>query len=135
VILAAGVRLADVNIRYTIWDAHTHLVGGTIAGDVRSMICCQESSAWSLVYGGRLSLLGGDINGGTQGLIRDMNWKVWEVYGGVEQRCCLGGIDIYNQLAFEIQNWRPDTMIGETNAADDVSIGFVGPSYRVGIVF
>ena len=28
VILAAGVRLADTNVRYTIWDAHANLIGG-----------------------------------------------------------------------------------------------------------
>ena len=139
VVVAGGVRAAGLGIQYTVWNAQTDLLGLTAATDVRTLLCSNCGRSTSFVYGGRLAILGGDINGGTQGLVRDMNWRVWEAYVGVEQRCCVRGMNLYSRLAFEIQNWHGDDMIGEVPPLPatprKTSLGFLGPSVQLGATF
>ena len=142
VILAGGVRLAnlgiiDNNIITPGGNDDIDLLGLTMAADAESLICCDCSRYFSLVYGARLSILGGDWQGGGNAFVgnpppRDDNVVVTELYTGIEVGCCYRGSDIFGRLAFEMQNWHSDALAA---AANTDSIGFVGPGVHMGVGF
>jgi hypothetical protein len=134
VTLAAGVRLASLDFTWAGVTDGVDMIGGTIAADVETLICCRCNSYVSAIYGGRMSILGGDWDFQSTtppGLdSRDDNIMNHEIYGGVEYGCCHNGMDIYAQLKFEIQNWHSD-VLSQFYTTD--SVGFVGPGFVVGV--
>lgn len=141
VTLAAGVRIANLDLTWGGDNDGVDLIGGTVAADVESLLCCYCSSYASVIYGGRLAILGGDWDFQSTtppgGVSRDDNVVVNEIYGGVEFGCCQNGFDIYSQLKFEIQNWRSDVLTRWAPANPDpfygTSVGFVGPAFVFGV--
>jgi hypothetical protein len=130
VTLGAGFRFAGTDIVFGGAQFEADLFGGTIAADIETLICCSSNNYFSLVYGGRLSILGGDWDVNGVNFVRDDNVVNHEIYGGVEYGCCYQGIDMYSQLKFEIQNWHSD--VTAQNLGVD-SVGFVGPSFTFGV--
>ena len=97
--------------------------------------CSQGCVGW--VYGGRLSILAGDWGGDADHNIltervRDDNVIVHELYAGLGFTRCCRNIDLNARLGFEMQNWHSDVL---SEAADDGSIGFVGPGVEIGAQF
>jgi hypothetical protein len=134
VTVSGGFRAAQIG---TTFDGNWHdntALGVTVAADGESLICCFGNQYWSGVYGARLSLLGGDWASSGPGIpaLRDDNFTVTELYGGLEHGCRLGAADLYWRLGIELQNWRSDNLSGNTNTD---SIGFVGPSFQFGASF
>ena len=88
------------------------------------------------VYGGRLSLLGGDWGSDGNDFIterhRDDNVVVHELYAGIEAARCFRSCNVHARLAFEMQNWDSDVL---SEAADIGTIGFVGPGIQIGAEF
>jgi len=136
VLLSGGFRWADMKIEEDGDDeVSAEMPGITFAIDGRAPICCHGNSQWSVVAGARWSLLGGDWDGDSGGVIDptfDDNVTAEELYGGVEFLCHRCGYDLYARLVFEMQNWHSDAL-GESSATD--SIGFVGPAIQTGVTF
>jgi hypothetical protein len=149
VVLAGGVRLADLGISINIPEREesdevtlatgSDLIGVTLAADVQTRIFSNRFGQVGVVYGGRLSLLGGDWGG--QLTIdgepfdvssRDDNILVHEFYGGVEYLYCFRNFDVHARFTAEWQNWHSDTL---DRFFLFESIGFFGPSAQVGITF
>lgn len=130
-------------------------IGLTAAADVRTALCGSCKSQWSYVYGGRLSLLGGNWHGDNNIIdtvvdpaVRDDSIFVTELYAGFEYLCCTSRCDLFARLTFEMQNWRSDVLgepgiagrdpdgfpfgIGANSVGSTNSINFVGPSVSVG---
>jgi hypothetical protein len=136
--LAAGLRLANIEINDAEGDAiGTDLQGITMAADGWTPLfsCSQGCVGW--VYGGRLSILAGDWGGDADHNIltervRDDNVIVHELYAGLGFTRCCRNIDLNARLGFEMQNWHSDVL---SEAADDGSIGFVGPGVEIGAQF
>jgi hypothetical protein len=121
--LAAGLRLANIEIN----DAE--------GGWTPLFSCSQGCFGW--VYGGRLSILAGDWGGDPDSSIltervRDDNVLAHELYAGLGFTRCCRNIDLNARLVFEMQNWHSDVL---AEAADDGSIGFVGPGVEIGAQF
>jgi hypothetical protein len=140
IVLAAGLRLANIELEFNdVAEAGTDLIGITFAADGRTPLISLEGGRLGWVYGGRLSILGGDWSGDIDdglGLgdwrIRDDNVVVHELYAGIEYTCCYRSAELHARLAFEMQNWHSDAL-SQITTAD--SIGFVGPGIRVGAEF
>jgi hypothetical protein len=136
-VLAAGLRWADIKINVDTGESRNDMPGGTVAADLRALICrdCDYDLDWHTVTGARLSIFGGDWEGGAGGLItpsRDDNITAFEIYGGIEVSTNIYGSTIYTRLLFEAQNWRSDAL-GRDTGVD--SIGFIGPSLTLGVVY
>jgi hypothetical protein len=138
VVLAGGLRLADLDINVNLpgqeqplaFATGTDLIGVTLAADVQTRIFSGQLGQWGVVYGGRLSLLGGDWGGNLP--LRDDNVLVHELYGGVEYMYCFRSFDVHARVTAEWQNWHSDVLAG-TGFFE--SIGFFGPSCQIGIDF
>jgi hypothetical protein len=114
----------------------TDLVGLTLAADGLTPLGMFPGGHVGLVYGGRLSILGGDWGGETNAFIdekvRNDNVVVQELYGGVEIARCIRAINVHARLLFEMQNWRSDVLAQDANIP---SIGFFGPGVQIGAEF
>jgi hypothetical protein len=137
VVLAAGVRLARIELTHNDLEAGCDLAGLTMAADGRTPLLKFKGGRLGWAYGGRLSILGGDWGGHPDHLfvnqrVRDDNVVVHELYAGVELAHCYRDIDLRAQFAFEMQNWHSDVLAD--NAEHD-SIGFLGPGLRLGAEF
>lgn len=137
--LAAGIRLANLELRDTSnLQSYSDMIGLTMAAD--GLTKCHTFSSGGYigwVYGGRLSLLGGDWGGDEDSLfidhgIHDDNVLVTELYAGVEAGRRCGNFELNARAVFEIQNWRSDVLA--QNAALE-SISFLGPGLQIGAEF
>jgi hypothetical protein len=132
--LAGGVRWADIQFEVDDFTSRNDMPGATFATDVHSVICCKNWGEWAGVGGIRWSILGGDWEGSSNGLVaptRDDNLTVQEIYGGAEYRYHYGRADLYSRLVMEAQNWRSD-VLGLSTGVD--SISFIGPGLYLGIL-
>jgi hypothetical protein len=136
-LIAGGVRWADIKIDIDSGRSRNDMPGGTIAADLRAMMCyeCEHAIEWHSVTGARISIFGGDWEGSPTGLItptRDDNITVVEIYGGFEcARECHGHV-LYARLLFEAQNWRSDALGADTGID---SLGFIGPGASLGFIY
>jgi hypothetical protein len=136
--LAAGVRFAG--IRLTDFDDHavgTDLFGLTLAGDGLSRLGMFPCGHVALVYGGRLSILGGDWHGDTGNTFltspaHNDNVLVHELYGGIELARRFRAVNCHARLVYEMQNWQSD-VLAENSGFE--SIGFFGPGLELGAEF
>lgn len=136
-VIAGGLRWADIKIDIDSGRSRNDMPGGTIAADLRALVCrdCDRGLVWHSITGARMSIFGGDWEGGNNGLItptRDDNITVLEIYGGIECSCDCGGHDFYARLLFESQNWRSDAL-GANTGVD--SLSFIGPGVSVGMIY
>jgi hypothetical protein len=131
------LRLADIEL--TDIDGAgcgTDMLGLTMAADGLTKVVGNACGYCGWVYGGRLSLLGGDWGGDDNSLfidsrVRDDNMVVTELYVGLEGARQFRGFMLSGRAGFEIQNWRSDVL-----ASDDIqSIGFLGPGLQIGVDF
>jgi hypothetical protein len=138
VVIAAGLRLANIDLVDDDGDAvGNNLLGMTLAADAHTPLCVFEGHRISFVYGGRLSILGGDWGGDPASDFipapqQDDNVMAEEIYAGVQFAASYREADVFARLAFEIQNWHSDALA--QNAGSD-SIGFIGPGIHVGAAF
>jgi hypothetical protein len=136
--LAVGMRIAGIDLEDDDEDrVGTDLIGMTLAADARTPLCNFAEGTVSWVYGGRLSILGGDWGGSPTSdflpaPLRDDNVMAEEIYVGVEYATGHRGFNVRGRLAFEIQNWHSDVLAQE---AGTDSIGFIGPGAHVGVAF
>jgi hypothetical protein len=148
VVLAGGFRYAGWDLRcYDDGVVDLDAYGLTMAADLSTLLCCHGCNQWSFVYGGRLSILGGDWNGNNAlidndyGEVRDDNLLVHELYAGIEYAYCHCEYDLFMRAVFEMQNWDSDVLsepgIGTGLASYSIgstdSIGFCGPSLHLGV--
>jgi hypothetical protein len=136
-VIAGGVRWADIKIDIDTGRSRNDMPGGTVAADLRTLICrdCDYGLEWHSISGARMSIFGGDWEGGAGGLItpsRDDNLTVLEIYGGVECSREFYGSTIYTRLLFESQNWRSDAL-GRDTGQD--SLSFIGPALSLGVLY
>jgi hypothetical protein len=134
-VVGGGFRFANVEVVYDDEPVSNDMPGLTFAIDARTHLCGDCRSEWSAVYGGRISLLGGDWEGSEDALIapvRDDNLVTQELYGGVEYVHRFPSCNMFGRLVFEMQNWHSDAM-AESAGAD--SIGLVGPGIHAGATF
>ena len=136
--LSVGMRIAGIDLVDDDGDAvGTDLLGMTLAADAHTPLCNFADGTVSWVYGGRLSILGGDWGGnpGSDFLpapLQDDNVVAEEIYIGVEFAVGYRECDLRARLAFEMQNWHSDALA--QNAGSD-SIGFIGPGFHIGAAF
>jgi hypothetical protein len=139
VVLAAGLRLASIELidKEDDSQAGADLLGLTMAADGRTRLASLEGGRLAWVYGGRLSILGGDWGHDDDGILperlRDDNVVVHELYAGLELARCYRKLDLHARLAFEMQNWHSD-VLAESDFDTD-SIGILGPGLRLGAEF
>jgi hypothetical protein len=136
--LSAGLRLAGIHLTDTE-DAKcsTDLIGLTLAGDGMTPLGAFPGGHFGLVYGGRLSILGGNWGGDDDSLFvnhqaRNDNVLVHELYGGVELARRFRAVDIHARLLFEMQNWHSDVLAQDAGLQ---SIGVFGPGLQLGAEF
>jgi hypothetical protein len=150
IVLAGGFRYAGWDLRcYDNGVVDIDAYGLTMAADLSTLVCCHGCNRWSFVYGGRLSILGGDWEGdnalidtipGYPG-VRDDSLLVHELYAGVEYAYCHCEYDLYMRAVFEMQNWRSDVLsepgigtgLADYSVGSTSSIGFYGPSLQFGV--
>jgi hypothetical protein len=133
-IVAGGMRWADMEIALGDEDVQGDMPGLTTAADLRISLCRDCRREWAVVGGARWSLLGGDWegSGGFIDPIRDDNIVVQELYTGVEYYCTYGDYDLFARLKYEMQNWHSDAI---AQGAGTDSIGFLGPAFEFGLMF
>ncbi len=129
----AGIRLTDLESD----ECNTELLGLTMAADGLTPLGEFPGGHLGLVYGGRLSILGGHWDGDptsqfVDARIRNDNVLVNELYGGVELARRLGNFDVRARLLFEMQNWRSDVLAQYSGVE---SIGVLGPALQIGADF
>jgi hypothetical protein len=136
--LSAGLRLAGIHLTDTE-DAKcsTNLIGLTLAGDGMTPLGAFPGGHFGLVYGGRLSILGGNWGGDDDSQFvnhqaRNDNVLVHELYGGVELARRFRAVDIHARLLFEMQNWHSDVLAQDAGLE---SIGIFGPALQLGAEF
>jgi hypothetical protein len=136
--LSAGLRLAGIHLT-DVADAKcsTDLIGLTMAADGMTPLGAFPGGHFGLIYGGRLSILGGDWGGDDTSLFvnhqsRNDNVLVHELYGGVELARRFRAVDVHARLLFEMQNWKSDVLATD---ADIESIGIFGPGLQFGAEF
>jgi hypothetical protein len=138
VALAAGVRLADVQLRDAAGEGSGNdMIGLTMAADGLTPVITMQGGYCGWVYGGRLSLLTGDWGGDdnsvfVNGRFSDDNILVTELYAGIELARRCGNATVRGRALFEMQNWRSDVLA--QNAGVE-SIGFIGPALQIGADF
>jgi hypothetical protein len=133
VLLASGLRLASIDLTDDDGDtAGADLLGITLAAEGRTRLCEFHDGQFAWVYGGRLSILGGDW--GTEAgsdfvsAAQDDNVVVHEVHAGIDYAVCSHGVDFHARLGFEMQNWHSDVLSAN-------SIGILGPGFQLGAEF
>ncbi len=137
-VLAAGLRLADLQLRDDDDEqCGSDMLGLTMAADGLTPLICMSGGYCGWVYGGRVSLLGGDWGGDDNcsfldEQFRDDNVFVTELYAGAEIARKCRNATIRGRVVFEIQNWRSDALAAH---ADIESIGFLGPALQIGADF
>lgn len=137
--LSAGVRLAGIHLTDTEDEkASTDLIGITLAADGATPLVYFPGGHFGWVYGGRLSILGGDWGGDDDSQFVDQqtrndNVLVHELYGGIELTRRVRALNVHARLLFEMQNWRSDVLA--ESVADIESIGFFGPGLELGAEF
>ena len=136
--LAGGLRFANLQLTDPTGDTvASDMLGLTLAADGLTPVLCHQSGYCGWVYGGRVSLLGGDWGGDpnsdflTQNFADD-NMLVTELYVGIEVAHRLQSATLRGRAVFEMQNWRSDVLA--QNAGVE-SIGFVGPGLQIGADF
>jgi hypothetical protein len=136
--LAAGLRLARIKLT-DINDEKcgADFIGLTMAADGLTPLGRFPQGHFGLVYGGRLSILGGDWGGDDNCLFineqsRDDNLLSHELYAGVELARRFRMLNVRARLLFEMQNWRSDVLADD---AEIESIGFMGPGFQLGADF
>jgi hypothetical protein len=137
VLMGGGLRLTGIDVTDANNDgAGADLIGMTMFAEGRTPLCNFQDGRIAWVFGGRLSILGGDWGGDagnnfTGGPYQDDNVVVHELHSGVVYAVCYDDIDIHARLGFEMQNWHSDAL--SQNGSD--SIGFLGPGIQVGAGF
>lgn len=132
--LAGGLRLAGIDLEDDDNDeAGADLVGMTFAIEGRTLFAPFHGGQISWVYGGRLSILGGDWgaeagNDFVPALTQDDNVVVHELLAGIDYTFRHRGYDLHARLGFEMQNWHSDVLSPD-------SIGILGPNIQVGVEF
>jgi hypothetical protein len=132
--LSAGLRLAGIDITDNDGDtAGADLLGMTFAAEGRTRLCSFHGGLVSWVYGGRVSILGGDWGAETgsdflPGLTQDDNLVVHELLTGIDYAVRHGNYDLHARLGFEMQNWHSDALSPD-------SIGLIGPGFQFGAEF
>lgn len=138
VTLAAGIRWAGIDLEDSNEEeVGVDLLGMTLAADAHTPLCAFQGGRLTWVYGGRLSILGGDWGGSNNhGLIsaplQDDNVVNESIYAGLQYATRYRDCQLVARLAFEIQNWHSDAL--SQNAGAD-SLGFLGPGVHVGATF
>jgi hypothetical protein len=139
--LAAGIRLAGINLTdVNDQKCGADFIGLTLAADGLTPLGCFPGGHFGLVYGGRLSILGGDWGGDDNCLfinqqVRNDNVLVNELYGGVELERRFRAADVHARLVFEMQNWKSDALAQGAFIESIGSIGFFGPGLQLGAEF
>jgi hypothetical protein len=137
-VVAAGARLARIELSDLNGDeAAADIRGLTFATDGRTALVSHGGGIINGIYGGRVSILGGNWGRDADHDIidqpyRDDNVLVQELYGGFEYACCHNGVNWHARAAFEMQNWRSDVL---SDRVDFGTISFIGPGIRVGAEF
>ena len=131
--LASGLRLASIDLSEGGTTAGADLLGITLAADGRTYLREFHDGLFTWVYGGRLSVLGGDWGGEAgnafvSNLTQDDNVVVHELHAGIDYAFCHGEFDLHTRLGFEMQNWHSDALAQN-------SIGIIGPSFLFGAEF
>ncbi|HEX2477360.1 MAG TPA: hypothetical protein VHK01_21570 [Lacipirellulaceae bacterium] len=138
VLMGGGMRLTGIDLTDSNNDgAGADLLGMTLFAEGRSFLCSVQDGRIAWVYGGRLSILGGDWgadvgNNFTGGPVQDDNLVVHELHAGVVYAVRRPDFDLHARLGFEMQNWHSDAL--SQNSGRD-SIGFLGPGIQVGAGF
>jgi len=138
VILAAGLRVAEIGITDDAdEESDCNLAGLTMAADGNTALVAARGGRLAWVYGGRLSLLGGNWAGEDDSQfvnerVRDDNVLVHELYAGAQFNRRYRNLDLHARLVLEMQNWHSDVLAED---ADVESIGFVGPGIQLGADF
>lgn len=136
--LAAGIRWANFRLSDVENDqSATDMIGLTLAADGLTKCIAFSNGYCGLVYGGRVSLLGGDWSGDDNSAfidhhVGDDNMLVTELYAGAEIARKLGHANVHARAIFEIQNWRSDALAQEANIE---SISVLGPGLQLGAEF
>jgi hypothetical protein len=134
VLLAAGLRLAGIDVTDNDNDtAGADVLGMTFAAEGRTRLCTFHGGLVSWVYGGRLSILGGDWgaeagNDFLPSLTQDDNMVVHELMVGIDYGVRHQTYDLHARLGFEMQNWHSDALSPD-------SIGLIGPGFQFGVEF
>ena len=132
--LAGGLRIADVeSVDVDNEIAEIHMCGLTMAADARTRFGRLFKNRLAAVYGGRISLLGGDWDGSLEhdfiDRSRDDNLIVHELYSGLEYNHDFSRGDFFTRVVWEMQMWQTDAL----ERGD--SFGFVGPAWHLGASF
>jgi hypothetical protein len=136
--LAAGIRLAGIHLTdINDQKCGADFIGLTMAADGLTPLGNFPNGHLGLVYGGRLSLLGGNWGGDDNCLfinqrVRNDNVVVDELYGGLEVERRFRVADVHARALFQMQNWKSDVL--DQGAFID-SIGFFGPGLQLGAEF
>jgi hypothetical protein len=136
--LAAGIRFANIQLEDTNdQGSGSDLLGLTMAADGLTTVVRTQNGYCGWVYGGRVSLLGGDWTGDVGGAFlsvayQDDNVLVTELYGGVEVARCCGRATVRGRILFDMQNWRSDALAQQAGVE---SITFLGPALQIGADF
>jgi hypothetical protein len=137
VLMGGGLRMAGIDVT----DANNaaagaDLLGMTVFAEGRTPLCTYQDGRIAWVFGGRLSILGGDWGGDagnnfTGGSFQDDNLVVHELHAGVVYGVRRFDYDFHARLGFEMQNWHSDAL---SQTGGD-SIGFLGPGFQIGAGF
>jgi hypothetical protein len=137
VLMGGGLRLAGIDVTDAFnRAAGADLLGMTAFAEGRTPLCTFQDGRIAWVFGGRLSILGGDwggdaFNNFTGGSFQDDNLVVHELHAGVVYGVRQNEYDFHARLGFEMQNWHSDAL---SQTGSD-SIGFLGPGIQVGAAF
>jgi hypothetical protein len=137
-LLSAGGRFAHVELIDDDGNGTgADLIGITIAADTDVPLYVFPVGRLSGVFGGRMSILGGDWVGDdgsdfVPGRVRDDNVVVQEAYAGLQYEFVYGGVNLNARATFEMQNWHSDAL---AQNADTDSIGFLGPGLSIGATY
>ncbi|HEY3394015.1 MAG TPA: hypothetical protein VGK58_14985 [Lacipirellulaceae bacterium] len=137
-LMGGGLRLSGIDVTDANNDAAgADLIGMTMFAEGRTPLCNLQDGRIAWVFGGRLSILGGDWGGDagnnfTGGPFQDDNLVVHELHTGVVYGVRRYDYDFHARLGFEMQNWHSDAL--SQNGGGD-SIGFLGPGIQVGAGF
>jgi hypothetical protein len=138
VLMGGGLRLAGIELTDAAGDATgADLLGMTFFAEGRNLLCSFHDGRIAWVFGGRLSILGGDWGGDvgnsfTGRPVQDDNVVVHELHAGIVYAVRYPEFDLHARLGFEMQNWHSDAL--SQNSGRD-SIGFLGPGIQVGAGF
>jgi hypothetical protein len=136
-LMGGGLRLAGIDVTDANNDAAgADLLGMTMFAEARTPLCTYQDGRIAWVFGGRLSILGGDWGGDagnnfTGGSYQDDNLVVHELHAGVVYGVRRYDYGFHARLGFEIQNWHSDAL---SQTGGD-SIGFLGPGFQIGAGF